>query len=266
MTDRIAAVRDFWNETPCDGQENYPARALFKYAKDAYLLGMLDRIAAAHQNVLEVGCGQGTDGVTLCKMMRPGSRYTGVDLSEVSLASARAAAQEVAAHLTVQPEFRQENGEHLSFPDNSFDAVLSVGALHHSADTERALAEVRRVLQPGGVAYVLLYRRWSPKLLAAHALRGVQDGLDTILRTDRVLYRAARAIKLHEYQMGTAIYEGFGVPILRSYTHRGLVALFRDFKSVRVGAYGPAIRLTEASRNLQTTTPLGYLWLAEATK
>ena len=135
---------------------------------------MLKRIAASPaENVLEVGCGQGTDGVTLCGLLRPGARYTGVDMSEVSLTSARAAAREAAAGLAVEPHFQMENAERLSFADGTFDCVLSVGALHHSADTEQALAEVRRVLAPGGTVVVLLYRRWSLKLLVSHALRGV---------------------------------------------------------------------------------------------
>src|SRR5690348_12812708 len=177
---KLGRVRDFWNESPCDGPPDYALRARFRYRKDPWLIPILERIAANYGNILEVGCGQGTDGVTLCGMLRPGAHYTGVDFSELSLSRARSSADELAATLPVAPLFQLENAEHLTFEDNHFDCVLSVGALHHSANTERALVEVRRVLAPGGSAFVLLYRRDSPKVLGAHILRGVQFGLDSI--------------------------------------------------------------------------------------
>jgi SAM-dependent methyltransferase len=264
--DRISQGREFWNDTPCDAQPTFALRARFRYQKDGWLLGLLKRIAREHTNVLEVGCGQGTDGITLCGLLPAGARYIGVDMSDVSLGRAREAAAEVSGQLRVQPVFRQENAEQLGFPDASFDCVVSVGALHHSASTERAIAEVRRVLKPGGVAYVMLYRRWAPKLLVAHALRGIQAGLDTVFRTDRILYKASRAVRLAERTMGTAFYECFGVPILRSYTRAGMEVLFSDFRSVQLTAHGSGLPAVHAldSLNSRASQPSGYLWLAEA--
>jgi len=199
-------------------------------------------------------------------MLRQGSFYTGVDISEVSLSRAEAAAEEVLDRLRVRPVFRLDNAEQLSFPDNHFDCVLSVGALHHSASVERAVQEVKRVLAPGGSAFIALYRTTSPKVLGAHALRGFQRCVDAVLQTDRALYRSARAFGVGD-GLGTAIYECFGVPILRSYTQRGVRALFRDFASVRLSSHGPAFLTRRLP--VKDATPigvLGYLWLAEAKK
>jgi len=265
--DKISLVREFWNEAPCDGQPNYALRSRFRYKKDAWLIPILEGIAANHCNILEIGCGQGTDGITLCSLLRSGSRYIGVDISEVSLASARAAAAELGTALPITPVFRVENAEHLSFPDNCFDCVVSVGALHHSDSTERAIAEARRVLAPGGSAFVFLYRTVSPRLLLAHALRALQAALDAVFRTNRVLYRWARTLGVGD-RWGTAIYECFGVPILRSYTRRGMQKQFRDFASVRLTSHGPSIFTRGAPRRHWSLTAeiLGYLWLAEAVK
>jgi SAM-dependent methyltransferase len=54
------------------------------------------------------------------------------------------------------------DAENLPFASNSFDLVYSWGVLHHTPDTEGAIAEVRRVLKPGGQARVMLYhlRSW----------------------------------------------------------------------------------------------------------
>jgi SAM-dependent methyltransferase len=249
--DKVALTRAFWNANPCDGQASYAKRAQFRYRKDPWLLGVLDEIAGVHRNILEVGCGQGTDGLTLCGKLQPGSKYTGVDLSDESLARARAARGELAGQFDVEPVFQLEDAERLSFADGQFDCVLSIGALHHSAGVERAIAEARRVLAPGGVAYVALYRRASPKVLGAHALRGVQRVIDTALRTQSSLYRGARALGMGD-RYGTAIYECFGVPVLRSYTRDGMLRLFREFSSVELSAHG--------------RRGPGYLWLARAVK
>jgi ubiquinone/menaquinone biosynthesis C-methylase UbiE len=261
---KLGRVRDFWNESPCDGQPEYAMRARFRYRKDPWLIPILERIAANYGNILEVGCGQGTDAITLCGLLPAGSQYAGVDMSEVSLSRARASANELAAALRVTPLFQLENAEHLTFDDNHFDCVLSVGALHHSANTERAISEVRRVLKPGGAAFVFLYKKSSPKVFGAHILRGVQSGLDSIFGKDRVVYRALRGMNLGDAH-GTALYECFGVPILRSYTRRHMRTLFQHFASVRLNSYGPGI-LPTSGRRTSSGSSFGYLWLAEAQK
>ena len=262
--DELSQVREFWDEFPCDGHASFELRSRFRYRKDPWLLPFLDRIAGGYRHVLEVGCGQGTDGISLCQRLLPGSCYVGVDRSQTSLERADGAAAEVRESLKVFPEFRLGNAEQLDFPDGSFECVFSVGALHHSERTERAIAEVHRVLAPGGVALVLLYRRSAPKVLAAHMLRAFQDCLDAGLRKDRIIYRAWRAVRTGN-PSGTAIEECFGVPILRSYTRRGMSSLFRKFSSVRLSSRGFG-SIFRTKTNPEASAPLGYLWLAEAIK
>lgn len=106
------------------------------------------------RDVLEVGCGIATDGLSFA---RAGARYVGVDGSEEALSLAR---QRFALEGR-RGEFSVADARALPFDDNSFDLAYSHGVLHHIAETETALREMRRVLRPTGTALVMLYHRDS---------------------------------------------------------------------------------------------------------
>ena len=63
----------------------------------------------------------------------------------------------------------------MPFADASFDRVYSIGCLHHTGDLPRAVAEVHRVLRPGGRAVVMLYNRHSFRFLVRRLLRRRSD-------------------------------------------------------------------------------------------
>lgn len=96
------------------------------------------------KRALDYGCGHGMAAVTLA---RAGAVVTAFDLSPgyVSETCRRAAINSVTVRGVVA------DGEQLPFPDNSFDAIWGNAVLHH-LDLDRAAAELKRVLAPGGVA------------------------------------------------------------------------------------------------------------------
>jgi len=89
--------------------------------------------------VLDLGCGAG--GSPVRSDFSPDDDVTGVDIDEARLALAR--------QRFPRRAFRCAHGESLPFPDASFDRVVSNVALPYM-DIPRTLAEVRRVLKPGG--------------------------------------------------------------------------------------------------------------------
>ena len=106
------------------------------------------------RRVLEIGVGLGTDHM---QFARAGALMTGVDLTPLCVElTRRRSAQE-----GIETDVRIMDAERLEFADDSFDVVYSFGVLHHVPSTEAAIAEVRRVLRPGGVFLGGLYSRES---------------------------------------------------------------------------------------------------------
>ena len=96
--------------------------------------------------VLDVGCGAGYDAFEIAARIAPGGQVAGVDLS----ASLIAEAWRRAAGRDLPVSFEVGDALALRFPDRSFDAVRTERMLMHCTDAERALAELARVLRPGG--------------------------------------------------------------------------------------------------------------------
>jgi len=115
---------------------------------DERLVSMLKRrlrkMGVEEPRVLDVGCGPGSLTGKLLDI--PGIRLTGVDLSPAMISLAR--------KRYPGAQFYVDDIEWLSFPDETFDAVFCSGVLHHLPVLDMALAEIRRVLKPGGVLIV----------------------------------------------------------------------------------------------------------------
>jgi SAM-dependent methyltransferase len=95
------------------------------------------------KRVLEVSCGRGGGASYLVRTLRPAS-YTGLDLNSSGIAFCQK------RHTLPGLDFVQGSAEDLPFDDDSFDAVLNVEASHLYHQFPRFLAEVARVLRPGG--------------------------------------------------------------------------------------------------------------------
>jgi SAM-dependent methyltransferase len=111
--------------------------------------------------VLEVGSGPGRLAGHLARAA-PRITVTGVDISPemVERATRRAAK----ANLAEQVRFEVEDVGALRFPEASFDGAVSTLSLHHWPEPARGLAEIHRVLKPGGEAriYDLAHWLWLP--------------------------------------------------------------------------------------------------------
>jgi SAM-dependent methyltransferase len=106
------------------------------------------------RRVLEVGVGAGTDHL---QFARAGAICHGVDLTQaaIDLTSRRLELNGLSSDL------RRVDAEELPFDDDEFDLVYSWGVIHHSDKPERIVAEIHRVLRPGGELIAMMYNRRS---------------------------------------------------------------------------------------------------------
>jgi arsenite methyltransferase len=100
------------------------------------------------QTVLDVGSGGGIDTILAARRVGPQGEAVGLDFLEEMCARGRHHAAQ--AGVESWTRFVQGEMEDIPLPDQSVDVVISNGVLNLSARKSRALAEIFRVLRPGG--------------------------------------------------------------------------------------------------------------------
>ena len=156
MFDRISPVYDAMNRTMTLGLDQRWRRAT------------VAAVVEPGDRVLDACCGTGDLAVAVS---RAGARVTGLDFSERMLERARGKSAEV--------EWVQGDAQQLPFEDASFDAATVGFGVRNLEDLERGLAELRRILRPGGRLAILEITR--PRGLLAPFYRLWFDGFVPLL-------------------------------------------------------------------------------------
>jgi|ERR1035437_3209172 ubiquinone/menaquinone biosynthesis C-methylase UbiE len=167
----IEDVRKFWDSRPCNvahGTAPVGSRAWSqqittrKYFVEPHIPGFAQFERWRGKKVLEIGTGIGTDTL---EFARRGATIETIDLSMESLKLAWARFK----HESVMASFTCCNAErNLPFrpnADGTFDLAYSFGVLHHTPHPERVLENMFACLKPGGELRVMLYAKWSIKVL-----------------------------------------------------------------------------------------------------
>jgi ubiquinone/menaquinone biosynthesis C-methylase UbiE len=210
-------VRSFWNRHPlCASQIPHPlgSREYFelfdKMREDIDSPEEARRIHAftsfRGKKVLEVGCG---NGYVLSRYAQNGADVVGVDITSTAIDLCR----QRFTHMGLQGTFQEADAEQLSFADATFDCVCSMGVLHHVPDTAKAVAEIHRILKPGGRLIVMFYHRRSALYHVNFRLRSWLTG-------------KSMQLLLNEY-------DGVGNPKGEAYTKEELTQLLRAFENLQ---------------------------------
>jgi arsenite methyltransferase len=97
--------------------------------------------------VIDIGCGAGADTLFAALMVGPGGRVVGIDITPEMVERAKANLNQMKLP---NVSFYQASTEQLDFPPEGFDVAISNGVLNLVVNKERALAEIYKVLKPGG--------------------------------------------------------------------------------------------------------------------
>ena len=171
------------------------------------------------KTVLEVSCGHGGGASWITRTLQPAS-YTGLDLNPTGIRFCQE------RHHVPNLTFRQGDAQKLPFADGAFDAVINVEASHCYPDFPGFLAEVARVLRPGGHFLFADFRfsdgiaEWEAAIAAAPLqviqTRDIRDevlrGMECNAERSRALVRERLPPFLHELGRDFA-----GVPGSRVY-------------------------------------------------
>lgn len=143
------------------------ARKLAQRAEVAFFRAR--RPIPAGARVLEIGCGDGGGAGIFSRAFAPGL-YHGLDVDPAMI---RVAAKRLAGPLGRTTAFVLGDAARLPYGLAAFDAVVNFGIIHHLPDWRRGVAELARVLRPGGTfffeeIYPPLYANPLFRVMLAH--------------------------------------------------------------------------------------------------
>jgi arsenite methyltransferase len=164
---------------PAESIAALPASAVESFAGVGYPFAA--GVIRTGDHVLDIGSGSGTDALICASLVGPKGRVSGLDMTPGMRAKLQAAA---AAAGVANIEILEGDTEAIPLPDASVDVVTSNGVLNLVPDKARAIAEIQRVLKPGGrlqIADIALSRpvaerfRQDPELWAECVVGAVEE-------------------------------------------------------------------------------------------
>lgn len=194
-------VHDYWNRQSCGtdvahsekySKEYFEEIEEYRYRIEPEIMPFAQFTRWHGKSVLEVGVGAGSD---FLQWVRAGARAHGIDLTQEGIDNVR---HRLDVYGLECEDLQIGDAENLPHPDNTFDLVYSWGVIHHSPNTEKALAEILRVTKSGGRVKLMVYNRRSPYVLYKYLRWGLGAG-KPFKSIDSIMYE-------HQESPGTKVY------------------------------------------------------------
>ena len=157
MPDKIYnKIKNYWNRQPCNinhSQKKFLSKEYFneikkKYFVERHILDFAKHKKYKNKNVLEIGCGIGTDATEFIKY---GAKYIGIDYSEKSIQISKHRA-EIFGLNKFKPTFFVDNCEnpknlikYLKINKTNFDLIYSFGVIHHTKNMKKAFEAIYKI-------------------------------------------------------------------------------------------------------------------------
>jgi len=125
-----------------------------RYSLAPYLKPFMNAETYKGKNVLEIGCGSGSD---LLEFARAGADVTGIDITDKAIVTTK---ERFKLH-GLDADLRTYSGKELPFDKGQFDLVYSYGVLHHTPYMEDIFVDIYRVLKESGQMKLMLYNKYS---------------------------------------------------------------------------------------------------------
>lgn len=171
MSSKLKKIRSYWNKQPCNinhSKEPGLSKKYFdevkkkKYFVEKHIIKFADFKKYNKKNVLEIGCGIGTDAM---EFIRNGAKYIGVDYSDNSIRICKKRT-EVLKLTNKKPQFIVDNCEELKKIKKlkiKFDLIYSFGVLHHTENMQKAFNRIYEIADKQTEIKIMLYARNSYK-------------------------------------------------------------------------------------------------------
>lgn len=237
QTEIDKANKDFWREL-CGTSlakslniESHDRASINKFDQAymefyPYLEEIIRKAPLTDARVLEIGLGYGTVSRLLAGDAK---EFVGLDISDgpVGMVNHSLGMFGLKGKAIV--------GSALSIPfeDNHFDSVISIGCLHHTGNLKRAIAEVSRVLKPGGVAVIMVYNSFSFRQWSRWPIATLKRFFKEVLFMKRESNQSFSSTERKAYDTNQA---GEGAPATEFTSKKSLNHLLKSsgFKSVRI--------------------------------
>jgi ubiquinone/menaquinone biosynthesis C-methylase UbiE len=148
------AIKDFFNRW-AEGIVWAGTLIEMNYIHPLFLDWIADEIPLRKEDsLIDIGCGTGWLARMLSRAA-PGSEVVATDISDGLVEKARRLTEKDRRHRYRNLNFEVAGAESIPYPDNHFDHAVSSVSFSFWSDPQIGLAEVRRVLKPGGGLYIL---------------------------------------------------------------------------------------------------------------